>query len=190
MSVYLYEESIVDELRKITGDDRIHIISPDQSISFFAQLKDDKVKYPAVVMSRSSIRLGEYKNQVQRLKGQTAKIDDDNYIVKAQLVDMRIEWNIDIYAVDRYSCDEIFRELVFYIITHPRFSVKVPYNLDIDQNFDLFVMDDVVDNTDLNEFKNRGEYFRMTFTIYTENAHLFSSHKQYQVVGKPVVDTK
>lgn len=188
MSIYLYEESIVNELREITGDDRIHIITPSQSISFLAQYDKDKVTYPSIVMSRGPINLGEYKNQVQRLKGETSNIDQDNYVVKAQLIDVRISWNLDIYTVDRYTNDEICRELIFYFTTHPRFTVKIPYGLDISQNFDIFVSDDVVDNTDLTEFPNTGEFFRTTITIYTENAHLFSSHKQYQVIGRPDVD--
>ena len=189
MSVYLYEKSLVNRLREITGDSRIHIISPDNPISFMAQIDRDKVSFPAIILSRGPVRLQEYQNQVVALKGQTAKIDDESFVVKAQLLPLHIEWNIDVYAVDRFTCDEIIRELVFYFVTHPRFQVEVPYQLDIPQNFDVFVMDDIVDNSDLVEFDNRGECFRETLTIYTENAHFFSSRRLYQTsIVDPEVD--
>lgn len=180
MSIYLYEKSLVERLREVTEDSRIHVISPDNSISFLGRLDKDKVNFPAIVLSRGPVRLQEYRNQVVALKGQTAKIDDESYIVKAQLVPIHVEWNIDVYSVDRFTCDEIIRELIFYFITHPRFEVQVPYQLDIPQNFDIFVDDDIEDNSDLVDFDNVGECFRETITIYTENAHLFSSRRLYQ----------
>lgn len=193
MSVYLYDEAIVDRLRKVTGDSRIHIVPPDLSVSFFAQFDKDKVEYPAIVVSRGStinVNQGLY-NQVSLLKGQTVRLNsDENTVSKIKTLPIRVEWNIDIYAVDRYTCDEIVRELVFYLMTYPRFSVKVPYGVDIDQNFDIVVSPEISDNTDLVEFPNTGEIFRETISIYTENAHLYSSHRQYLTRVAPDVDVK
>lgn len=188
MSAYLYDQAVVDRLRKITGDGRIHVIDPDQAVTFLAQFSKDKVKFPAIVLSRKSVSLLDYKNQVVALKGQTARVGEDNILVKAKLIPMRIEWNLDIYTVDRYSCDEIVRELIFYFTSSPRFEVEVPYQLDIKQNFDVFLSPEIADNTDLIEFPNRGEFFRETLSLWTENAHMFSSHRQYQTFTMPDVD--
>lgn len=190
MSVYLYDQALTERLRKVTGDSRIHVIDPDQSVNFFAQISHDEVEYPAIVLSRKSVSLLDYRNQPVALKGQTAKIKDDNLVVKAQLIPMRIDWNLDVYTVDRYTCDEIIRELVFYFVSNPRFEVQVPYQLDIAQNFDIMISPEIVDNTDLVEFQNRGEFFRETLSLWTENAHMFSSRLQYPVYSVPDVDVK
>lgn len=180
MSVYLYEEAIIERLQKITGDNRIHIVKPDQAISFFAQFDKDKVQFPAIVLSRNVTEINEtLKNQVVMLQGQTSALTEENLIVKAQLIPIKVSWSLDVFAVDRFTCDEIIRELTFYFITHPRFLVKVPYNLEIEQNFDIFLEPTIQDNSDLLEFPNKGEFFRETLTIYTENAHFYSSSKQY-----------
>lgn len=189
MSVYLYDEALVKQMRKITGDDRIHIVDPDSAISFFAQFDKDKVEFPAIVISRGAVTLNDYRNQVVALKGQSARIDENNLVVKAKLIPIRIEWTIDVFAVDRFTCDEIIRELVFYFITYPRFEVQVPYQLDIPQNFDIFVSSNIEDNSDLVEFPNRGEYFRETITVWTDNAHFYSSHRQYPTKTTSDVDT-
>lgn len=188
MSVYLYDESLTESLKKITGDSRIHVINPDQAFDFLAQFDQDRVELPAVVLSRRNVSLLDYRNQVVALKGQTAKVKDNNLIVKAKLIPMRIEWNIDVFTVDRYSCDEIIRELVFYFTSKPRFEVKVPYQLDIVQNFDVILSPEITDNTDLVEFPSRGEFFRETLSIWTENAHMFSSQLQYPVYSTSDVD--
>ena len=186
MSVYLYDEAVVSKLREITDDSRIHIIDPTQVVSFLAEFANDKVRLPAIMLSRGQVRLLDYRNQVVTLKGQSVRRNaEDNLYVKAQLIPMRIEWNIDVFTVDRYTCDEIVRELVFYFATHPCLEVKVPYQLDIVQNFDVFLLQDIVDNTDLIEFPNTGERFRETITIYTENAHMYSSSRQYPTLVVP-----
>lgn len=182
MSAYLYDNAVVDCLRKVVGDERIHIINPDHAISFLAQFDQDEVQLPAIVVSRGPISLQDYRNQVVALKGQTAHRGDDNLIVKAQLIPMRMEWSIDIITVDRYTCDEIVRELVYYFAINPRFEITVPYQLDIPQNFDILLSPEIVDNSDLLEFPNTGEKFRTTLTIYTENAHMYYSHQQYPVI--------
>lgn len=186
MSVYLYDEVLVNQLREVTGDSRIHIIDPSQAVSFLAQFDNDKVDLPAIVVSRNSVRLLDYRNQVVALKGQSVRRNsDDNLYVKAQLIPMRIDWNIDVFTVDRYTCDEIIRELVFYFTQQPRFEVHVPYQLDIDQNFDIIMSPDIVDNSDLIEFPNTGERFRETISVYTENAHMYSSRRQYPTRSIP-----
>lgn len=188
MSAYLYDKALVEKLESISGDTRIRVISPDNALSFLAHIGDeDKVSLPAIVLQRGPIRLLSERNQVVALKGETAKVDDQGHIVKAQLVPVHMEWNIDVYAVDRYTCDEIIRELTFFFIMNPRFNVKIPYNLDIDQNFDIFLEEDIEDNTDLINFVNTGEMFRETLGIYTDNAHFYWSHKQYQTYVKPDV---
>jgi len=181
MSVYLYDEALVSKFREITGDERIHIVPPDNAIEFLASIDNDKVKYPAVVLSRNSVTLQDYRNQAVSLKGQSAKINDENLVVKAKLIPLRVEWSVDVFTVDRFSCDEIIRELVFYLISYPRLEVKVPYGLDIPQNFDIIVSPEIVDNSDLIEHSNRGVSFRETLTIYTENAHFYSSGRKYPV---------
>lgn len=189
MSAYLYDEALVKELQKITKDSRIHIVDPNQAISFLAQFDKDKVELPVILLSRGPINILDYKNQYAYLKGDTVRINtDDNTATKMKLVPCRIDWTIDVYAADRFTCDEIVRELVMYFLTNPRFNVEVPYDIGIDQNFDVFLSDEIVDNSDLVEFPNTGEMFRETLSIHTENAHFYSSRRQYLTKVDPDVD--
>lgn len=188
MSAYLYDEALIDALKEVTKDSRITIVDPSQAFSYFAQYNKDKVVLPAIILTRSAVRLLDYRNQPLALKGDMARITDDNLIVRAQMIPMRIEWNIEVFAVDRRTCDEVIRELIYFVITKPRMVVHVPYDLDIDQNFDLLLNQDIVDNSDLVEFSSRGEYFREAISVYTENAFMFSSNKAYPTSLKVVTE--
>ena len=189
MSVYLYDEALVERLRRISGDDRIRVISPDNAILFLAQFDKDKDKLPAIIVSRTGVTINhQLRNQVAILRGQSSRLNEDNTASKMKNIPLRIEWNIDVYAVDRFTCDEIIRELVFYLYSYPRFSIKVPYDIDVEQNFDVFLEPEIADNSDLIEFPNRGEFFRETLSIYTENAHMFSSGKIYLTKASVVTE--
>ena len=122
------------------------------------------------------------------LKGQTVRYNsEENSVTKAKLLPIRIEWDVDVYAADRQTCDEIVRELVWFFVTYPRFTVKVPYGLDIPQNFDIQLESGIEDNTDLLSFASTGELFRETLSIFTDNAHFYSSQRQYLTRIKPEV---
>lgn len=179
MSVYLYEESLVTKLREVTGDDRIHIITPDRAIQYLAEFDKDKVQLPAIVLSRNSVSLTPGRNHHLTLRGETSRIEEDGTVVKAKVIPVTVKWSLDIYAVDRFTCDEIVRELVFFFLTYPKFYITVPYDLDIKQEFDVFLENEIAENSDLVNFPNTGEVFRETLSIYTENAHFYSSGKQY-----------
>jgi len=181
MSIYLYEESLINELRKITKDTRVNIVSPELTSSFLAQVGKDKNIYPAVLLTRNSAEIvKELTSLPTVLKGDTATVKD-NLVQKAKFITVRVEWSLNVYAVDRFTCDEIIRELLFYFYTYPKFYVQIPYGLDIRQEFDVLLNPDITDNTDLNGFDDKGELFRETLTIWSDNVHLFSRGSQYIV---------
>lgn len=191
MSVYLYEEALIERFKEITGDDRISIIPPESSISFLAQIgSKDKVDFPAIVLTRGPVTInGDLRNQVQYLKGETSRYNkEDNTAVKARLIPIKINWTVNVYAVDRRTCDEIIRELVFFFMTKPRFYAQIPYDLGINQNFDVILDDEIADNSDLVEFPEHGELFRETLSIHTDNAHFYSSKRQYLTKAETSVD--
>ena len=189
MSRYLYDNALVTALRQVTGDDRIHLIDPQSAILFFAQVDHDKNMYPAIVLSRRPSSLLDYQNQVAKLKGQTLRVNEDSTVTKLKLLNARFEWQIDVFTVDQFTCDEIVRELIFFFTNNPRFQVTVPYGANIPQNFDVFLSPEIEDNSDLVEFPNRGEYYRETLVIYTENGHYFSTRDQMTTYTKSDVDT-
>lgn len=190
MSANLYDTALVNKLQDVAGDSRIRIVPPENATAFLAQIDKDNVSYPAILLKRTTVQIvEEARNQYAMLKGQTAKYNaDDNTVTKARVIPVRINWDIDVYAADRNTCDEIVRELVWFFTVYPRFTVKIPYGLDIEQNFDIMLDPEIVDNTDLLGFDSTGELFRETLSVHTENAHFYSAQRQYLTKVKPDVE--
>ena len=181
MSVKAYDDAIINEFRRVFNDNTIHILPVENAIRFSAQLTKDNVKFPMISTTRLgySIRT-ENVNFAAKMIGSFVTRDGKNNNIFAQTVPIRIEYQMDVFTVDRESCDEIVRELIFFFMQHPTLTAHFEYGLDIDHTFNLYLNSEIVDNSDTVEHVNTGVMFRNTLTFYTDDALLFRSKKQRQ----------
>jgi hypothetical protein len=188
MSVISYDKAIIDNFRKVFNSDAIYILPVENAIRFTAQLNRDDVKFPLISTTRLgySIVNSNVNFPAKMIGG--FKDRSDNYNIFAQSIPIRIDYQIDVFTVDRVSCDEIVRELIFYIGQHPTLKAHFEYGLDYDHNFNLFLNDEIEDNSDTVEHINNGVLFRNTLTMYTDDARLFRRKKQMQ--GQIVADVE
>ena len=181
MSVKAYDDAIINEFRRVFNDNTIHILPVENAIRFSAQLTKDNVKFPMISTTRLgySIRTDNV-NFAAKMIGSFVTRDGKNNNIFAQTVPIRIEYQMDVFTVDRESCDEIVRELIFFFMQHPTLTAHFEYGLDIDHTFNLYLNSEIVDNSDTVEHVNTGVMFRNTLTFYTDDALLFRSKKQRQ----------
>lgn len=187
MSVHFYDKALITHFRDILDDNRIHILPVEQAIRFTAQLQQDNVKFPLISTTRLgySIRNND-RNFAALHSGGYQRRTDVGTNVFAQIIPIRIEYQMDVFSVDQRTCDELIRELIFHITQHPTLTVEIPYILDTQHVFNIFLGDDIVDNSDTVEHVNRGVLFRNTLTLYTDDAYLFAGKETLQ--GKVVAD--
>lgn len=179
--VHLYDKAIITRFREIFDDSRIHIVPVEDAISFLAHLNDDDVKFPAVNTTRLgwTIRKSDLSHKGLFDGAPVRYTDSTNMVKMANILPIRIEYQMDVFTVDKVSGDEIMREFMFYIFRNPTLEVNIPYGLNIKHKFNLFMDPDVVDNSDVTEHKNRGVYFRNTIHFYTDDAYLFMGEDEY-----------
>lgn len=181
MSVKCYDDAIVAEFRKLFNDNTISIIPPENAIRHISQLQKDNVRFPMISIMRTGYSIvSSNVNHTAKMIGSFTIRDGKNNNIFAQTIPIRIEYQLDIFTVERWTCDEISRELIFYFYQSPTLVAHFPYGLDIDHNFNLFLEDDITDNSDTVEHINKGVMFRNTLTFYTDDARLFHSLKQKQ----------
>ena len=181
MSVKSYDDAIIKKFREVFIDNTIYILPVENAIRFSAQLRRDDVRFPMISTTRlgySIINSNVHHNA--KMIGSYVRRDGENDNIFAQSIPIRIEYQLDVFAVDRETCDEIVRELVFFIFQHPTLEAHFEYGLDIVQNFNIFLNDDIVDNSDTVEHINNGVMFRNTLTFYTDDARLYRHKKQIQ----------
>ena len=179
MSVHRYDKAIVEHFREIFDDERIHILPVEQAIRFTAQLQKDDVRFPLISTTRLgySIRLSDV-NFFGLHSGGYQNRNEDGTNTFAQVIPIRINYQMDIFTVDKITGDELVRELIFHIMQNPTLTVDVPYNLNMEHKFNLFLESDIVDNSDTIEHVDKGVKFRNTLTFYTDDAYLFASREQ------------
>lgn len=187
MSVKSYDDAIITRFRQLFEDSSIHILPVENAIRFEAQLAKDKVTFPLISTNRLGYSvIGSNVNQAAKMIGSFKGRDGENTNVFVQVIPIRIEYQLDIYTVDRASLDEITREFIFFFYLKPKLVAHFDYGLDINHNFNIFMNDDIVDNSDTIEHINEGVKFRNTITFYTDDAILVRRKNQTQ--GEIVAD--
>ena len=179
MSVKLYDDAIVESFRSLMQDNRISILPVEQALRFSAQLQRDDIRFPLISTYRLGYSIRENDVNYYGLNtGGYRKRNDNGTNTFVQIVPIKINYQLDIFTVDRESCDNIIRELVFYLLQTPSLTVKIPYDINMEHRFNLYMEPDIVDNSDTVEHTNKGVLFRNTLNLYTDDAYLFSNRTQ------------
>ena len=190
MSFGCYDKAIVENFQKLFNTGNVHILPVEDALRFTSQLNRDDVEFPLISTTRLGVTiLSSEVNQAQKTTGHLVRRDGYNNNVFAQSIPIRIEYQLDIFTVERWACDEITRELIFYFYQHPTLVAHFDYGLNIEHHFHLFLNDDIVDNSDTIEHVNTGVKFRNTLTFYTDDARLVRSKKFIQGEVKADVAT-
>lgn len=173
--MHLYDEAIINKFNELF-DQQVFIIPPERAHEVQAQLNKDDVKFPLISLDRRgfTIRKSDM-NWSSTIMGVPDSISSDNLANIMHIIPISIEYQLDVYTIDRVSCDEILRELIFYFTLHPTLMVKIPYGLDNEHHFNLFFNDNIEDNSDTVEHVNKGVLYRYTATLYTDDAYLFAN---------------
>ena len=178
MSAYLYDKAIVERFRRIF-DNKIWIEPTDNVMKTLALSSRDDITFPFVSLTRTGWSISDSKSFSLAFEGGTFRYsEDDETFWDGQLIPMRLTYLLDVWTKTREENDNLITELVWYITTHPKMYVKIPYGLDIEHSFNIFLDSDIEDNSDIVQHQDRGEYFRQTLSIYTDDCYFWkSSHR-------------
>ena len=180
MSIYIYDKAIIEKFKEILGDPRISIV-PFESAFRKSGVDGDDVTLPFVSISRQGWSLTQQTKNITAYMVGKSKTKNDIYYTNAYLP-IEIHYNIDIVTRNREENDELCRELILYIHRHPELIAEVTY-LGITQRFGFhwFLGNDVVDNSEISEFENRGQYYRSTLSMVVDEAQLIYVEKYVPV---------
>lgn len=181
MNVCTYDDAIINDLRIITQDSRIHITPANNVFNLIGRLEDDVIEMPLISLTRTGWSLSDSKPHAAKFDGGLVSVDESG-IKRVQVIPISINYQLDVWTKSREENDNILRELIFYYSTHPSLLINIDHNLNISHYFNIFIDSNIEDNSDIIEHKNRGEYFRQTLSIYTDDAYLWKSS-----ISKPVL---
>lgn len=131
--IYLYDQAVCDDLNRSLGEDTVRVIDPEAAVDVLAQIKDDNIKFPVVVVTRST----EYNVDTSRINftlshfGIPASIDiDTNKIYNERALPIDLNYNLTVLATNTADMDELMKELIFKYIHMFFLTIKLPYESD------------------------------------------------------------
>lgn len=179
MSANLYDKAIVNKFRELMANSDIYITPPENVFRTIALLNKDEIRLPLISLQRQGYTI---LNGAHSMRFSGASVDYDepgDTLISVQAIPIRINYSLDVWTRHLEECDDIVRELIWYLSTHPTMEVEIPYGLDMKHHFNIMLDEDVEDNSDILEHTNRGEYFRQTISFYVDDAYLWKSKKGY-----------
>lgn len=190
VSVYAYDEAIVDNLREIFDSPKsksIHIVPPSEMFDLEATLNRDDTLLPMISLTRTGWNLPNERRPFP-LKTEGVHMEsvmdskenrEQNIYKNLQALPIAINYQLDVWTESRLENDVIMRELIWYYSLNPTLTVMIPHDLNIQHTFNIFLGSDIEDNSDISEHKNRGRYFRQTIGMYTDDAYLWKVSKRH-----------
>lgn len=186
MSIYKYEESIVNKMREITGDDRIIITPSDNIINVIPRIAKDEIKLPLIHIIRNGWGLTDKRSHSMKMNGHINNhfplynmndyiSKEDGRVHRLHTLPIRFSHIFEVWSRTREENDEMMRELLWFFSTMGEFEVKIPYGVDITHTFTLKLNSDIADNTSVVSHKDAGELFLQAFSTTCDDAYLWKS---------------
>lgn len=196
VSVYAYDLAIVNDLRArfkqppISESDvnsNVVMAAPDQAFRVLGQLDGDNITLPFISLQRLSWQLNLDRQMSQTFVGDKVTIQNpDNPLerleVRAQVIPITINWQLDVWTRDRITNDALVREILWYYHLRPTLLVNVLHGLNIKHTFNIMFNSEIEDNSDIHNVDNRGNLVRSTLTFYAEDCYLWKAHHE-PIVG-------
>lgn len=131
--IWCYDHAICDDLNcsfNTESQSVVKVVDPEGAVDIVAQIKDDNVKFPLVVLSRNnSYTIDQSRTNFTLMhKGVVAGIDPETnkmYIEKA--IPISLEYKLTILTTNTADMDELMKELMFKYLQMYYLTITLPY---------------------------------------------------------------
>lgn len=130
MSAILYDNALINKLKKWTEKADVQIYGPSDQYRIFqinADKSNDKsFKLPAIVLSRNGYSIDNISKRPMVWDGKKIEADE-NKVKQINAIPIKLDYNIEVYARYYDEADSYMREIIFNVINYPRLDIEIPY---------------------------------------------------------------
>jgi len=179
MSVRLYDDAIVSKIKGWIKDDKLRVLSPEDSTRLFQMIanqnNDKPLTLPLIAISRNNeIEITNNSKRMLTYDGLTLKANED-VSLHIDAIPMTLNYQLDIYTRYMSEADEYMRNFVFSIINHPKLKIQLPYNnVDYIHYAYMRILSTIEDNSDIPQKLFGDQFTRWTIRFTVDDAYLFS----------------
>ena len=178
MSIKLYDEALLNKLKRWTQDTSIVLTGVNESTRLFTTLIDNNndkpIQLPLIALSRPGGFIIEEKYKQPKSYTGIKVAYNDQRGARLNAIKISIPYQLDIYARYQEEADEYIRNIVFNIINYPVVTIEIPYHeLGIFHESNIRLSSDVEDNSDVPERLIADQFKRYTISLSIDDAYLF-----------------
>lgn len=201
MAIRYYDDLVVKKLQHwVPEASNLRVLHPDESKKFFELTADDNndqaFQLPLIAISRKDelellstvkapksydgLRLipTDQPTDFSNLKGTAYQKAVDNipegtYVYN--VIPIRPEYQMDIYAKTAEECEEYVRSFLFKLINNPLLKIEIPYhNLKLEHTAYIRILSNIANTSAVAERLFSGQFTRWTIQFELHDAFLFS----------------
>ena len=173
--LWAYDEAIVNDLTSCIdpqggANNTIKMMGDEGMMGIFAQLQEDKIKFPAVFLKRSDETPADPSrfNFTRLHKGVPAAFDPETnnmYLEKAMPIELKYE--LHVLTTNTIDMDEMLREILFRYSSMYYITMQVPYESKRNIRFGIAINP----NVPIRKKSGQSEYIQ-SGTLYESTAEL------------------
>lgn len=169
MSIHLYDEALKNKLKEVF--ENVVDASEDKALQY-SENGEALVNLPLISFWRLNNNLSTDYAQfpLKNIGRRSNKMINNSKVVNYEL-NFNLEYQIDIWSDRRSECDDLFTEMILFLLQEPNLVIHDP-NLNQSYNFPLQITETVT-NVDLTQFSEQGNLYRQVITISIPNATVF-----------------
>ena len=180
--IYLYDQAICDDLNRSLGSNSVRIVDPEGAIDIVAQIQNDNIKFPVIVVTRD----GNYSIDSSRLNytlahtGVPASIDTEtNKVYNERSLPINLNYNLTVLATNTADMDELMKELMFKYIHQFFLTIKLPYESDRKLRFGICINSDtqIEQSSGSVEYLQSGTLYQSILPLKCDGCVLLSDRK-------------
>ena len=178
--IYLYDESIVNDLKKSFNPNAVEnpvvsVVSPENIMDIAAQLQDDKISFPIVALTRNEDTSIDTNltNFTRMHKGVPAVLDPKtNNLYYEQSIPLKLEYSLTVLATNTADMDELIRELIFKYTRMYFLTIVLPYEGQRKVRFGITVDADsaIERSSGIVEYLGSGQVYQSIIRLKCEGA--------------------
>ena len=201
MAIHYYDDLIFTKLQRwLPEASNLRILHPDESKKFFELTAEDTqekaFQLPLIAISRkdelellSTVKSPKshaglkiapegISSDLSNLKGPAyikalEAIPEGTY--QLNVIPIRPEYQLDIYAKTAIECEEYVRSFLFKLINNPLLQIEIPYqDLHIEHTAYIRILRNIANTSNISERVFSGQFTRWTIQFELHDAFLFS----------------
>lgn len=182
----LYDKSLFEKLDRVFKDKVVHAPVDEAIKEYYKKLNTVKkeIELPFISFWRVTTNLDIWSrySESHLRRGRVLRHDKESGDqTRLQTLPVILNYNIDIWARERFVLDQMISELVFYLTEEPNLYIPVT-DVDCPYIFTMRITGNE-DNTDITEFDERQKLYRMTLLVEVPEARLFRERPENVPVG-------